>query len=155
MTALINRMDLMGKPVLIAMMIGGFILFWPIGLAILAYLIWSGRMACGDDRNWAGRREAWMADKQARFETKMARWQEKLGMAGGGGAKTGSRFAPTGNRAFDEYREDMLRRLEQEASEFEGFLERLRMARDKAEFDQYMAERRGPAAPGEDARPVN
>ena len=48
----------------------------------------------------------------------------------------------TGNTAFDEYREDTLRRLEDEQSAFEGFLGRLRAAKDKAEFDQFMTERR-------------
>lgn len=37
----------------------------------------------------------------------------------------------------------MLKRLEEEAHEFRAYLERLRMAKDKAEFDQFMAERRG------------
>lgn len=54
-------------------------------------------------------------------------------------------FGSTGNRAFDEYRSETLRRLEEEASEFQTFLQRLRHAKDKAEFDQFMAERRGPA----------
>ncbi len=48
-----------------------------------------------------------------------------------------------GNRAFAEYRDATLRRLEEEEQEFRHFLDRLRMARDKAEFDQFMAERRG------------
>jgi hypothetical protein len=48
----------------------------------------------------------------------------------------------SGNRAFDEYRADTLRRLEDEQREFLEFLERLRHAKDKAEFDQFMAERR-------------
>jgi hypothetical protein len=56
-----------------------------------------------------------------------------------------SAFRSTGNRAFDEYREETLRRLEEEANEFHAFLKRLRHAKDKAEFDQFMAERR--AAP--------
>ena len=47
----------------------------------------------------------------------------------------------TGNHAFDEYREETLKRLEEEANEFQGFLKRLRHAKDKAEFDQFMAER--------------
>ena len=51
-------------------------------------------------------------------------------------------FAPSGNRAFDEYREDTLKRLEGEAKDFRGFLDKLRMAKDKAEFDQFMADRR-------------
>ena len=35
----------------------------------------------------------------------------------------------------------MLRRLEEDQKEFSEFLDRLRRARDKAEFDQFMAER--------------
>jgi hypothetical protein len=34
-----------------------------------------------------------------------------------------------------------LRRLEQEQEQFESFLERLREAKDKAEFDQFMDDR--------------
>ena len=49
---------------------------------------------------------------------------------------------PSRSRAFDEYRAETLRRLEQEQREFCDFLERLRMAKDKAEFDQFMADRR-------------
>ena len=49
---------------------------------------------------------------------------------------------PSGNRAFDEYREEALRRLEEEANEFRSFLERLRVAKDRAEFDEFMRERR-------------
>jgi hypothetical protein len=48
----------------------------------------------------------------------------------------------SGNRAFDEYREETLRRLEQEQREFVEFLDRLRQAKDKREFDEFMAERR-------------
>jgi hypothetical protein len=50
---------------------------------------------------------------------------------------------PSGNRAFDEYRAETLRRLEDEQREFIEFLDRLRHAKDKAEFDQFMADRRG------------
>ncbi len=64
---------------------------------------------------------------------------------------------PSGNRAFDEYRDEALRRLEEEANEFRGFLERLRMAKDRAEFDDFMRERRNRQAsgstPGSDAQP--
>ncbi len=48
----------------------------------------------------------------------------------------------SGNRAFDEYRAETLRRLEEEQREFTSFLDRLRFAKDKAEFDAFMAERR-------------
>jgi len=49
---------------------------------------------------------------------------------------------PAGQSAFEEYRAETLRRLDQEQNEFHDFLGRLRTAKDKAEFDQFMAERR-------------
>jgi len=54
---------------------------------------------------------------------------------------------PGGNSAFDDYRREMLRRLEQDHQDFQSFLDRLRRAKDKAEFDQFMAERDRNAAP--------
>jgi hypothetical protein len=51
-------------------------------------------------------------------------------------------YGSSGNRAFDEYRAETLKRLEDEQREFRDFLERLRMAKDKSEFDQFMSERR-------------
>jgi hypothetical protein len=50
-----------------------------------------------------------------------------------------------GSPAFNEYREETLRRLEREQGEFQEFVEHLRMAKDKAEFDQFIAERRHPS----------
>ncbi len=47
----------------------------------------------------------------------------------------------SGNQAFDEYRAETLRRLEEEHHAFQEYLDRLRMAKDRAEFDQFMAER--------------
>jgi hypothetical protein len=49
---------------------------------------------------------------------------------------------PEGASAFEEYRAETLRRLDQEQKDFQEFLGHLRMAKDKAEFDQFMAERR-------------
>ena len=116
MTAVAAKLDEMGKPAWIALMILGFIVWWPLGLATLAYMIWSRRMGCGNFRgfNWgqAGRHQA-------------SAWHSS-----------------SGNRAFDDYRAETLRRLEDEQREFREFLERLRMAKDKAEFDQFMADRR-------------
>ena len=65
-------------------------------------------------------------------------------------------FQSSGNRAFDEYREETLTRLEEEQREFRAFLDRLRKAKDKEEFDQFMADRRSrPAAgPQGDATPA-
>ena len=86
-----------------------------------------------------------------RWQEKMGRMQEKMDrmrtrMHGDGGF--GFWQPPTsGNRAFDEYRAETLRRLEEEAQEFRDFLDNLRHAKDKAEFDQFMNDRRTPPAP--------
>ena len=66
----------------------------------------------------------------------------------GGRPSRRRRRGGSGNMAFDEYREETLRRLEEEQDEFHAFLDRLRQAKDKAEFDQFMAERRAPKADG-------
>ena len=82
-----------------------------------------------------------------RWQEKMGRMQEKMDrmrtrMHGDGGF--GFWQPPTsGNRAFDEYRAETLRRLEEEQREFQEFLVRLREAKDKAEFDQFMSQRKG------------
>ena len=126
------KLDDIGKPAWIGVMVLGFILFWPVGLAILAYLIWSGRMKCGR-QSGPGR---WYGAE--RGGEGAVRWC-------GGWRRSQS----SGNHAFDEYRTETLRRLEDEQREFLEFLERLRQAKDKAEFDQFMADRRnrGPSAP--------
>ena len=121
---IVATLDDMGKPAWITLMVLAFIIFWPLGLAILFYLFWSGRMGCGKRRDWG--------------KADLKRWSHYAPMRG------------TGNRAFDEYREETLRRLQGEADEFRSFLERLREAKDKAEFDQFMAERKkgGDTGPG-------
>ncbi len=127
MTAVVATLDDYGKPAWIAVMVLAFILFWPVGLAILAYLLWSGRMGCGrhgDMSRWQGR----MAD---RWDRNMERWSREM-----------RGFPSSGNAAFDDYRTETLRRLEEEQREFREFLDRLRKAKDKEEFDQFMADRR-------------
>ena len=106
-------LDARGKAAWIIAMIAGFIVFWPIGLALLAYMIWSNRMGC---KSWKSRHQH----------------------------RRASGLNSTGNTAFDSYREETLKRLEEEHEEFLSFLAELRAARDRAEFDQFMA-RRSPA----------
>ena len=76
----------------------------------------------------------------------MSRWNRSGGMRG-----AGMWWQPpqrsSGNRAFDEYRTETIRRLEDEQREFHDFLDRLRLAKDKSEFDQFMAERRNRPTP--------
>lgn len=69
-------------------------------------------------------------------------WQNGLQDRGWGRSKRNvEAFEETGNAAFDEYRADTLKRLEEERTAFTGFLEKLRAAKDKAEFEQFMADR--------------
>ncbi len=104
-------MDDKGKGAWIAAMVLGFIFFWPVGLALLAYMIWSKRMFSKS----CSRRKSWHSHMNA--------------------------MKPSGNSAFDAYKADTLARLEREQQDFEAFLRRLREAKDKAEFDQFMDER--------------
>jgi len=132
------KLDEIGKPAWIALIILGFMAWWPLGLSVLAFTIWSGRMGCG---YYGG---------QDRWQSKMERLQSKMDWMRSRMAGSPWHFAPSsGNRAFDEYRAETLRRLEDEQREFREFLQRLRAARDKTEFDQFMAERRN--RPGPDA----
>ncbi len=131
---LVAKLDDWGRPAWIALMVLGFIIFWPIGLAILAYLLWSGRMGCWN-HGGSGR---WHFEGVSRERSASRKWRRARRRAD----------PSSGNHAFDEYREETLRRLEDEREEFESFLERLRHAKDKAEFDEFMDERRNqPAAP--------
>jgi hypothetical protein len=70
MTQVVATLDDYGRPAWLAVMVLGFILFWPIGLAILAYLIWSGRMGCGRNGEF-NRWQQRMADK---WDRKTERW---------------------------------------------------------------------------------
>ena len=127
---LTERLDDYGKAAWIMVMILGFVVFWPIGLVILAFMIGSGRMGCWKFRG-------------------PGRWHYGTADEGRGGSRRRRRRCrqkSTGNSAFDEYRAETLRRLEEERGEFEDFLESLRHAKDKAEFDQFMAEQRNRGA---------
>ena len=144
------KLDEFGKPAWIALTVLGFMAWWPLGLAVLAFTIGSGRMGCG----FHGGPGHW-EHKMERLQRKMDWMRSKMSgnPSGGtpwGGSPWGGNPSPapsSGNRAFDEYRSETLKRLEDEQREFRDFLERLRMAKDKSEFDQFMAERRNRPAP--------
>jgi hypothetical protein len=103
-------LDERGKGAWIAAMVVSFIVFWPIGLALLAYMIWSKRMFNSS------------CSSKTRSRTR------HMGQS-------------SGNSAFDAYKAETLQRLEEEQDKFEAFLKRLRDAKDKAEFDQFMDDR--------------
>ena len=139
MTGLMERLDDIPKPAWIALLVVSFILFWPIGLALLIYLKWSGRMFCsrhGRYGHWSGPDDR-SGGREAREEWRA--WKRRSGWG---------RSSSSGNVAFDEYREETLRKLDEEQREFRDFLDRLRAAKDRAEFDEFMNERRSrpPAA---------
>ncbi|MGV8996079.1 MAG: DUF2852 domain-containing protein [Parvibaculaceae bacterium] len=113
-------LDDMPKGAWIALMVVGFVLFWPVGLGVLAYLIWSGKM------------HAWKRDR--------SEWR-----SGCGSSRNSSRRS-TGNSAFDAYRNETLKRMEDERKDFGDFMDRLRRAKDQSEFDQFMTERHAAAA---------
>ena len=120
-------------PARILLIVAGFIIWWPIGLALLFFTLGSRRMSC-----WS-HPDRWQ-NKMEKMQYKMDRMRDRMERRG-----FGFGFGPpsSGNRAFDEYRAETLRRLEDEQREFQDFLVRLREAKDKAEFDQFMAQRRG------------
>jgi Protein of unknown function (DUF2852) len=89
-------------------------LFWPIALLVVGSLLLRGQM-----RHWQR-----LASEQP--ERASPHWQRPS----------------SGNRAFDEYREQTLHALDEERGKFREFLERLRKSKDKADFDRFMADRR-------------
>jgi hypothetical protein len=131
-------------PGLIIATILGFMLWWPVGLAFLLFTLGSRRMGCWNHDRWDGRPDRWQ-NKVERMQWKMERMRDRMERHGFG-------FGPpsSGNRAFDEYRQDTLRRLEEEQKEFKEFLGRLRHAKDKEEFDAFMAQHRQRPTPPDD-----
>jgi hypothetical protein len=104
-------LDQRGRGAWIAAMVVGFIVFWPVGLALLAYMLWSKRMSSGEH------------------------FRKSLNLSGG------DLYRSTGNATFDAYKAETLRRLEDEQAAFDAFLKRLREAKDKSEFDAFMDDR--------------
>lgn len=122
-------------PLTILLMVVGFIVYWPLGLVMLAYILWGDRIP-------EIRRHFEMNGETAR---RWAGWP-RPGRSG---------FAASGNAAFDEYRENELKRLEEERRkldeelrEFESYMRDLRRARDQEEFDRFKRERANRARNG-------
>ncbi|MBE0694165.1 MAG: DUF2852 domain-containing protein [Aquamicrobium sp.] len=111
-------------PATIALMVVGFVVFWPLGLAMLAYILWGDRLD-----EFKGE---WGKARNGLF----------------GSCRRHGGFARTGNIAFDEWREKELERLAEERrkldemrEEFDAYARELRRAKDQQEFDRFMAER--------------
>lgn len=104
-------LDARGRGAWLVALVLAFVFVWPVGLALLAYMIWSKKMFCSKT-------------------SRVGRSHRSMHMT-----------RSTGNTAFDTYRDETLRRLQEEQENFEAFLNRLRQAKDKAQFDQFMDER--------------
>ena len=118
-------------PFTVFLMVIGFMVAWPLGLLMLAYILWGDRIP-------EFRREG----PAVRFRTRMHRRYAT---------------ADSGNIAFDEYRdrelkrlEEERRRLDEERRDFETYVRNLRRAKDQEEFDRFMSERRNARSGGGD-----
>ncbi len=115
-------------PATIGLMVLGFIVFWPLGLAMLAYILWGDRL------------DGWKGDVNRATDAMSRNWS-RCGRS--------ANMAPrTGNVAFDDWRDAELKRIEEERrkldemrKEFDDYLRELRRAKDQKEFDQFMAAR--------------
>ena len=115
-------------PLNVALMVLGFIIFWPLGLAMLAYILWGDRLRGefdGFKQQFSGFSSRHATGNSA-FDDYRARELERL--------------------------EAERRRLDEERREFSEFLRNLRRAKDQDEFDRFMAAREKSA--GDQAKPA-
>jgi hypothetical protein len=115
-------------PLTIVLMIIGFAVAWPLGLLMLAYILWGHRIPQVREHFGASQRQGWCGPG---WRSRYDGWS-----------------SPSGNAAFDDYRaaelrrlDEERRRLDEERAEFERYARDLRRARDKEEFDRFMANR--------------
>jgi hypothetical protein len=124
------------SPLTITLMVLGFIIFWPLGLAVLGYIIW-------------GEKFGGSAEKAEAYWQKGKSWVS-ANKSGNSWSSKSHGFSSSGNAAFDDYRAEQLRRLEQERARldaeidaFHEYMANLNKAKDREEFDRFMAEHRG------------
>lgn len=118
-------------PLTIILMVVGFAVAWPLGLLMVAYILWGNRIP-EIRSHFEGMKRDWSTDSSC----------------GPRGFRRNRTYSDSGNFAFDDYRaaelkrlDEERRRLEEERREFEQYVHDLRRARDKDEFDRFMADR--------------
>ena len=144
------RPDHVWRPFELLALVLGFIVFWPIGLAVIGFKIWQRRSGYqGDLHSFLHERadilrSACSGWRNATWESSAWRSPWEAPTRGGGWSPFGG-MRPTGNRAFDEWRASELARLEEERRkleeaerEFAAHIEELRRARDREEFERFM-----------------
>jgi hypothetical protein len=128
-------------------MVLGFIVWWPIGLAILGWKFWQRKSGYeGDLISFSKEKWDTMVNRNWACAGRGPHYSPR-GFASHPEAHWG--MSSTGNRAFDDWRAAELARLEEERQkliaaerEFAEFMENLRRARDREEFERFMNERR-------------
>lgn len=117
-------------PATVALMVLGFVVFWPLGLAMLAYILFG-------DRFREFKREA-----NGKMDGMFSRCRS------GRSSRMNRHFNDSGNVAFDDWRKGEIERIEAERrkldemrEEFDAYMRELRRARDQEEFDRFMRER--------------
>ena len=120
-------------PVTIALTILGFMVFWPLGLAMIAYIVWGDRL------------EAFKAEANRATDGVIGQFR---GMSARAGGLHGTPFGRTGNVAFDDWRDEEMKRLQEKReeltrmeAEFADYQRELRRAKDREEFDRFLRER--------------
>ncbi len=121
-------------PATIALTVAGFMVFWPVGLAMLGYVLFGERL------------NGFKQDANSAVDGVFSSCRRAAGGFGRNAYSAQSGY--TGNVAFDEWRtaeierlNDERRKLDEMRSEFEADLRELRRAKDKQEFDSFMARR--------------
>lgn len=130
-------------------MVLGFILFWPLGLAMLAYIIWGEKFGGSPEKAQAyfNKGKAWCSSNKHQHRG----WNNRsYGMSS------------SGNAAFDDYRAEQLKRLEEERARldaeidaFHEYMANLNKAKDREEFDRFMNDRRGSRQGYSEPKPDN
>lgn len=118
-------------PATIALTVAGFMVFWPVGLAMLGYVLFGERL------------NGFKQDANAAVDGAFSSCRRAAG-----GFGRSAQYGFTGNVAFDDWRKAEIERLNEERrkldelrSEFEADLRELRRAKDQQEFDSFMARR--------------
>jgi hypothetical protein len=120
-------------------MVAGFVVFWPLGLLAL-FLKWK------NSEMWPGSSETkapWSGFKSPDFSA----WKPQASAYG---------FSGSGNAAFDAYKREQMKRLDEERRKledeqkaFRDFVEKVRRAKDQDEFDRFMTLRNAPVQSGD------
>ena len=127
-------------PLTILLMVVGFFIFWPLGLIMLAYILWGDRIP----------------EIRRHFTEQAGQRRDRNGFNNFCSRSMNRGFTASGNAAFDDYREKELgrleeerRKLDEELRDFESYMRDLRRARDQEEFDRFKRERSNRPRDGE------